>query len=102
MDRALRRRRERRVRTGSDQRRRTARRHRLRAPDDYRHLAARHGQGRRQTDAGLSMRWSLAAAAAFVVLATVAPSAQRSAVYDTERQVRLEGAVTRVEWVNPS
>ena len=48
------------------------------------------------------MRWSLAAAAAFVVLATVAPFAQRSAVYDSERQVRLEGAVTRVEWVNPS
>ena len=48
------------------------------------------------------MRWSLAAAAAFVVLATIAPLAQRSAVYDSERQVRLEGAVTRVEWVNPS
>jgi uncharacterized protein DUF6152 len=48
------------------------------------------------------MRWSLAAAAAFVVLTTVAPLAQRSALYDTERQVRLEGAVTRVEWVNPS
>jgi len=48
------------------------------------------------------MRWSLAAAAAFVVLATVAPFAQRSAVYDPERQVRLEGAVTRVEWINPS
>ena len=28
-------------------------------------------------------------------------SAQRSATYDTERQVRLEGAVTRIEWVNP-
>ena len=35
-------------------------------------------------------------------VATVAPSAQRSATYDSERQVRLEGAVTRVEWVNPS
>src|SRR6186713_912064 len=48
------------------------------------------------------MRWSLAAAAALVVLATVSPFAQRSAVYDSERLVRLEGAVTRVEWVNPS
>jgi hypothetical protein len=29
-------------------------------------------------------------------------SAQRSAIYDTERQVRLEGPVTRIEWINPS
>ena len=37
-----------------------------------------------------------------VILASVASvSAQRSAIYDTERQVRLEGPVTRVEWVNP-
>ena len=28
-------------------------------------------------------------------------SAQRSSTYDTDRQVRLEGAVTRIEWVNP-
>src|SRR5215204_4055374 len=40
--------------------------------------------------------------ALFIVLSGVALSAQRSAVYDTERQVRLEGAVTRVEWINPS
>ena len=45
------------------------------------------------------MRWGLAL---FIVLSGVALSAQRSAVYDSERQVRLEGAVTRVEWVNPS
>jgi hypothetical protein len=37
-----------------------------------------------------------------IALSGVALSAQRSAVYDTERQVRLEGAVTRVEWINPS
>ena len=45
------------------------------------------------------MRWSFAAA--FLVFATIAPSAQRSATYDSERQIRLEGAVTRIEWVNP-
>jgi hypothetical protein len=45
------------------------------------------------------MRWPLAVV--LLVIVTVAPSAQRSAVYDTERQVRLEGAVTRIEWVNP-
>ena len=28
-------------------------------------------------------------------------SAQQSATYDTDRQVRLEGPVTRIEWVNP-
>jgi hypothetical protein len=39
--------------------------------------------------------------AAFLVLGSVTLAAQRSAVYDTERQVRLEGAVTRIEWVNP-
>lgn len=45
------------------------------------------------------MRWGIAL---LTLLSGVALSAQRSAVYDTERQVRLEGAVTRVEWVNPS
>jgi hypothetical protein len=45
------------------------------------------------------MRWFVAAV--LVLLASVAPSAQRSALYDTERQVRLEGPVTRIEWVNP-
>jgi hypothetical protein len=45
------------------------------------------------------MRWSLALVV--VVIASAAPSAQRSATYDSERQVRLEGAVTRIEWVNP-
>jgi Family of unknown function (DUF6152) len=44
------------------------------------------------------MRW---ATALLFVLAGVVASAQRSAVYDAERQVRLEGAVTRIEWVNP-
>jgi uncharacterized protein DUF6152 len=43
------------------------------------------------------MRWTLA----LVILLGAAVSAQRSSVYDSERQVRLEGAVTRVEWVNP-
>jgi hypothetical protein len=39
---------------------------------------------------------------AFLVVTGAATiSAQRSAVYDTERQIQLEGAVTRVEWVNP-
>ena len=38
----------------------------------------------------------------FIVLGAALLSAQRSAVYDSERQVRLEGAVTRVEWINPS
>jgi Family of unknown function (DUF6152) len=42
------------------------------------------------------------ALALFIVLGSVLVSAQRSAVYDSDRQVRLEGAVTRVEWVNPS
>jgi hypothetical protein len=42
------------------------------------------------------------ALAFILVLCSVALSAQRSALYDSERQVRLEGAVTRVEWVNPS
>jgi hypothetical protein len=37
-----------------------------------------------------------------LVLSSVALSAQRSAVYDRERQVQLEGAVTRIEWINPS
>jgi hypothetical protein len=37
-----------------------------------------------------------------LVLSGVVLSAQRSAVYDRERQVRLEGAVTRIEWINPS
>jgi hypothetical protein len=45
------------------------------------------------------MRWSTALV---ILLSGVALAAQRSAVYDTERQVRLEGTVTRVEWVNPS
>jgi hypothetical protein len=45
------------------------------------------------------MRWALTL---LLVLGSVALSAQRSAVYDSERQVRLEGAVTRVEWVNPN
>jgi len=45
------------------------------------------------------MRWRLAL---LLALSGVTLSAQRSAVYDTERQVRLEGPVTRVEWVNPS
>jgi hypothetical protein len=45
------------------------------------------------------MRWGLVLV---IALSGVALSAQRSAIYDTERQVRLEGAVTRVEWVNPS
>jgi hypothetical protein len=44
------------------------------------------------------MRWGMVF---FIVLGGVALSAQRSAVYDTQRQVRLEGAVTRIEWVNP-
>ena len=44
------------------------------------------------------MRWGLAL---FIVLGSVAVSAQRSATYDNERQVRLEGPVTRIEWVNP-
>ena len=44
------------------------------------------------------MRWTLAL---IVLLGTVA-SAQRSATYDTERQVRLEGPVTRIEWINPN
>jgi hypothetical protein len=39
--------------------------------------------------------------ALIVLLGTVA-SAQRSATYDTERQVRLEGPVTRIEWINPN
>ena len=34
-------------------------------------------------------------------MSAVSVSAQRSSTYDTERQVRLEGPVTRVEWVNP-
>ena len=39
---------------------------------------------------------------ALIAWLTMAPvSAQRSAVYDAERQVRLEGPVTRIEWVNP-
>jgi hypothetical protein len=38
----------------------------------------------------------------FIVLGAALLSAQRSAVYDSDRQVRLEGAVTRVEWINPS
>lgn len=37
-----------------------------------------------------------------IVLSSVALSAQRTAMYDRERQVRLEGAVTRIEWINPS
>jgi hypothetical protein len=45
------------------------------------------------------MRWTLSLV---ILLCGVAVSAQRSAVYDSERQVRLEGPVTRVEWVNPS
>lgn len=45
------------------------------------------------------MRWGTVLV---ILLSGVALSAQRSALYDTERQVRLEGAVTRVEWVNPS
>jgi len=37
-----------------------------------------------------------------IVSSGVALAAQRSAVYDSERQIRLEGAVTRIEWINPS
>src|SRR4051794_32677846 len=38
-----------------------------------------------------------------LLLATTVASAQRSytATYDNDRQVKLEGAVTRIEWVNP-
>jgi hypothetical protein len=44
------------------------------------------------------MRWTLSLV---IVLASASLAAQRSAVYDTDRQIRLDGAVTRVEWVNP-
>jgi hypothetical protein len=44
------------------------------------------------------MRWALALV---IAIGGGVVSAQRSAVYDSERQVRLEGAVTRIEWVNP-
>jgi len=46
------------------------------------------------------MRWPIIAV--LFVIATAALSAQRAATYDSERQVRLEGVVTRVDWVNPS
>src|SRR6267142_2341120 len=38
------------------------------------------------------------------ILLVVAASAQKSfsATYDSERQVKLEGIVTRIDWVNPS
>ena len=39
--------------------------------------------------------------ALLIVLGATILSAQRSALYDTERQVRLEGAVTRIDWINP-
>lgn len=48
------------------------------------------------------MRLSITAILFVVIVAAAAPSAHRSAAYDSERQVRLEGVVTRVEWVNPS
>src|SRR5262245_53490193 len=38
-----------------------------------------------------------------IVIAIASLSAQRpaSATYDSERQIRLEGSVTRIDWVNP-
>ena len=44
-----------------------------------------------------------AAIAVALVLGVAAPRAQRafSATYDDDRQLRLEGVVTRLEWVNP-
>jgi Family of unknown function (DUF6152) len=42
------------------------------------------------------VHWALIGA-----MSAASVSAQRSAVYDAERQVRLEGTVTRIEWVNP-
>jgi hypothetical protein len=47
-------------------------------------------------------RWALSLGhCALIGAITLVVSAQRAAVYDSDRQVRLEGAVTRVEWVNP-
>src|SRR5262245_24824451 len=45
----------------------------------------------------------LFAVSAGVVLAATLMFAQRpfSATYDSERQVKLEGAVSRIDWVNP-
>ena len=50
-----------------------------------------------------SRRWALSLGHCAVIgaLSAVTLSAQHSAIYDNERQVRLEGPVTRVEWVNP-
>lgn len=50
----------------------------------------------------LQPRLTVVVGALLSTLTLVTLSAQRSATYDTERQVRLEGAVTRVEWINPS
>src|SRR5215510_8139416 len=38
-----------------------------------------------------------------IVIAIASLSAQRpaSATYDSERQIRLEGSITRIDWVNP-
>jgi hypothetical protein len=48
-----------------------------------------------------AFRWPALAVA--ILFATLSPAAQRqrSAVYDTDRQIRFEGIVTRIDWVNP-
>jgi hypothetical protein len=55
-------------------------------------------------EAPVYRRWALGCGLSAVVVAfsVAALAAQRSATYDSERQVRLEGAVTRIDWINPN
>src|SRR5258707_6421135 len=48
--------------------------------------------------------WSVVAVGSGMLLAAVPMSSQRSfsTTYDSNRQVKLQGIVTRIDWVNPN
>src|SRR5881628_3240072 len=48
--------------------------------------------------------WSVVTAGLGLLLAAAPVSSQRpfSATYDSSRQVKLQGVVTRIDWVNPN
>src|SRR5687768_2608668 len=56
-----------------------------------------------ETDVRVRSAWRLAIIAAALLTGTVPVPAQLpfAATYDDDRQVRLEGPVTRIEWSNP-
>src|SRR5215510_14425928 len=51
---------------------------------------------------GATFRWLGTLIASFlIVVGSLHAQRPASATYDSERQIRLEGSVTRIDWVNP-